>query len=131
MLRTKCRSGLLLLLVCALSAADSGAQTPDPLVGTWTGALDAAPNVKLRVAFNMTVDAAGQRTVTMDSPDQGVKGIPVASAELKDGTVTIVVPAIAGTYTGRMSADGKSIEGTWSQGGASLPLRLERSAPSS
>ncbi|MDP2956256.1 MAG: hypothetical protein Q8N53_07535 [Longimicrobiales bacterium] len=87
--------------------------------------------MKLRVAFNITVDAAGQRTVMMDSRDQGVKGIPVASAELKDGAVTITVPAVAGSYAGRMSADAKSIEGTWSQGGASLPLRLERSAPSS
>ena len=117
-----------IFFLCGSGATDTSAQTPDPLVGTWTGALEVGAGAKLRVVFNITVDTAGQRKVTMDSPDQGVKGIPVASAELKDGAVTISAPAVAGSYTGRMAADGKSIEGTWTQGPSSLPLRLEKAA---
>lgn len=115
------------LALCGPVVSGAACQTSDPLVGSWTGALEVS-GARLRLVFNISVDGAGQRTATMDSPDQGTRGIPVAGAELKDGTVTISVPAIGGTYSGTMSADGASIAGTWSQGGGSLPLRLEKAA---
>ena len=36
------------------------------------------------------------------------------------------VPQIAGTYEGKIDAGGKTVDGTWSQAGNSLPLVWKR-----
>lgn len=48
---------------------------------------------------------------------------------LQGTTVRIAVSAIGGTYKGRLSANGNSIVGSWSQGGGTLPLTLTRATP--
>jgi uncharacterized protein (TIGR03435 family) len=40
----------------------------------------------------------------------------------------MAVPALGGTYEGKLSSDGNTITGTWTQG-APLPLNLERATP--
>ena len=62
----------------------------------------------------------------MDVPDQGVGGVPVASATLKDSVLVLDVQVNGGYYEGRVSESGDEIDGTWSQAGASLPLKLTR-----
>ena len=39
------------------------------------------------------------------------------------------IDTIEGKYEGKMSADGKTIVGTWTQGGNGLPLNLDRTTP--
>jgi hypothetical protein len=128
MRRAKVGVGLFLMLCCGGGAMTALAQTTDPLAGTWTGTLVAAPGAELRVVFHIVADSTGRWNGTMDSPDQGATGIPVESATLEDGKVVFAIPAVNGGYSGTLSEDGKSIEGTWSQGGNSLALRLERVA---
>ena len=48
---------------------------------------------------------------------------------LGGATVKITVDAIGGSYQGKLSADGNSMIGTWTQGAASLPLNLTRATP--
>jgi uncharacterized protein (TIGR03435 family) len=43
--------------------------------------------------------------------------------------VKMSLTAIGGTYEGKLSADGKSITGNWSQGPNPLPLNLTRATP--
>jgi hypothetical protein len=73
------------------------------------------------VIFHIKTDA-GKTVVTLDSPDQGATGIPVAGIKRDGQKVSMDVQAVMGTYDGTLAADSKSISGTWSQGDNSLPL---------
>jgi hypothetical protein len=95
------------------------------LAGDWNGALNAG-GVELRLVFHVKKGAKGALAGTMDSIDQGAKGIPIASAEQKGKSVSLMVSAIGGSYAGTMNAKGSEISGKWSQGGQSLPMTLKR-----
>jgi pimeloyl-ACP methyl ester carboxylesterase len=111
-----------LLLLGTVSIAD--AQT---VAGDWQGTLNAG-GVSLRLAVHITADPDGQFKGTLDSLDQGARGIPLGAIAITDRQVTFTVPAVSGSYTGKLSEDGNTIDGSWSQG-ASLPLVLTRGAP--
>jgi uncharacterized protein (TIGR03435 family) len=72
-------------------------------------------------------DGGGYKGVSY-SIDQGGNGIPVDKITLDGTTVKMSLPAIGGTYEGKLSGDGKTIAGTWTQG-APLPLTLTRATP--
>lgn len=85
-------------------------------IGTWSGKLDVQGS-KLSIVFNLDENAP-----TMDSPDQGVKGIPIQFTRGETGNITIKIPSIGATYEGQWTE--KQIVGTFKQWGASLPLTL-------
>jgi hypothetical protein len=58
----------------------------------------------------------------MDSLDQDATGIPCGKVTVDGRKVSVDVPAAKGTYEGTLSADGKTIIGTWSQG---TPVELD------
>ena len=62
----------------------------------------------------------------MDSLDQGVYGIEVGSLQQVDSTFKFEIPSVDASFKGEISADHHAIEGTWSQGGATLPLTFHR-----
>ncbi len=97
---------------------------PSDIDGTWMGSLDTG-TVKLRVVFHITNTEDGLMA-TMDSPDQGMKGLPVTSVKRDAASLKIEAKNIGGTFEGKISADLQSIDGTWSQGGGTLPLALKR-----
>jgi len=109
----------LLIIVPALAHAQD-------LSGDWQGTLRAS-GAELRLVLHITKSADGSLKATLDSVDQGTNGIPVSSVTLKDSTLSLEIEAVHGTYEGKVSADGKTISGTWSQG-ASLPLDFTRGA---
>ncbi len=100
-------SAVLLFSTVMLSHAQSG---------TWSGKLDVQGS-KLSLVFHLDKDAP-----TMDSPDQGVKGIPIQITRGETGNITIKVPSIGATYEGRWTDE--QIVGNFKQWGASLPLTL-------
>ncbi len=60
------------------------------------------------------------------SIDQGSEGAPVSSIALQGSTLKFSLDMIQGIYQGKLSADGKSISGTWTQSGTSFPLDFQR-----
>ena len=84
--------------------------------GTWSGKLDVQGS-KMSIVFHLDGDAP-----TMDSPDQGAKGIPIQVTRGELGNITIKIPSIGATYEGQWIV--KQIVGTFKQWGASLPLTL-------
>jgi hypothetical protein len=62
----------------------------------------------------------------MDSPDQGAKGIPTSSVTRNGALLKIEAKGIGGMFEGKIAADLSSIDGTWAQGGGTLPLVLKR-----
>src|SRR5579862_5712668 len=91
--------------------------------GSWQGTLHAQSD--LRVVLKIAKAEGGVQKATMFSIDQGAAGI-AATVTLQGSTVKISVPAIGGSYEGKLDADGATIVGTWTQGDKPLPLNLKR-----
>ena len=117
-------SAIAVLLLIAGTAPTADAQT---VAGDWQGTLRAGA-ASLRIEVHIAAEPGGQFKGTLDSLDQGARGIPLSAIALNDRRLTFTVPAVAGSFTGTLSDDGNTIEGSWSQG-ASLPLVLTRGMP--
>ncbi|HTS34273.1 MAG TPA: alpha/beta fold hydrolase [Candidatus Solibacter sp.] len=96
---------------------------PSDIDGAWMGSIDTGA-IKLRVVFHITNTADGL-TATLDSPDQGVQGIPTTSVTRTGASLKIEVPKVSGSYEGTIAADLSSIDGKWTQGGGVMPLVLK------
>lgn len=120
---------ILVVLTAGLAAGPSpaGAQDASTMIGTWAGTLDTGGAGNLRIVFHLTSGDAGSLDATMDSPDQGAFGIAAGPVTVESGAIRIEVPPAAGYYEGAIDKGGRRIDGTWNQGGASLPLVLEPS----
>lgn len=97
---------------------------PSDIDGIWMGTLDAG-GMKLRVVFHI-VNTEDGLTATMDSPDQGMKGLPTTSVTRTVSSLKIEAKSLNGAFEGKISTDLSSIDGTWTQNGATLPLNLKR-----
>ncbi|MBN1238658.1 MAG: hypothetical protein JXB36_09155 [Gammaproteobacteria bacterium] len=93
----------------------------DLLLGQWTGKLTAG--AELTIVFRFETGEAGELVGFVDSPDQGVRGIPISNIELADGELTFRIPRVNGVYTA--TVDGEAMTGTWTQG-QPLPLNMTR-----
>ncbi|MDG1332448.1 MAG: alpha/beta fold hydrolase [Crocinitomicaceae bacterium] len=111
---------LLILIFLFITAQASQAQE---ITGQWNGVLKIQGS-QLRLVFNITKDDEGYQA-TMDSPDQGAKGIPVSSTTFEDNTLTITVDNIGFKYEGDLEDDGH-IVGSFEQAGMKLPLDMYR-----
>ena len=96
------------------------------VTGTWLGKLSVGA-VELRIVFNIGVDADGILNATMDSPDQGARGIQVGDVTFEDDSLIILAPNLRGDYRGVMVND-TSLDGTWTQSGMSYKLDLVKQA---
>ncbi len=104
--------------------AEHKAAKPSDIDGAWMGVLDTG-GVKLHIVFHITNTEEGL-TATLDSPDQGAKGIPVSAVTRDGASLKMEVKAVGGGFEGKIAPDLSSIDGTWSQGGGALPLTLNK-----
>jgi uncharacterized protein (TIGR03435 family) len=65
----------------------------------------------------------------MVSIDQGAQAFPASSVTLREHAVKIAIPGLGAGFEGKMSVDGKTIAGTWTQGQTPLALTLELATP--
>lgn len=94
------------------------------LAGDWNGTLDAGGNV-MHVAWHLTVAPDGSFASTLDNIDENIFGIKVKSTTIKDSQVALSVDDniqangqdvhLAGSFAGKISADGKEASGIWTQ----------------
>ena len=104
---------LILLTLCLLALCPGRAAAQS---GTWSGQLE-LQGAKLSVVFHLDGE-----NPTMDSPDQGVKGIPVELERSSTGKLVIRIPSLGATYEGLWII--QQIVGTFMQMNLSLPLTL-------
>ena len=112
------------LAVLSAGASFSLAFAQQNIVGTWQGSLK-GPQQELRTVIKISMTDAEKLTAVFYSIDQGSPAIPVNTITRNGSTLKMGITALNGTYEGRISADGNTIEGTWTQG-ASMPLTLTR-----
>ena len=109
----------ILLFFMLLSAMNAFSQD---ITGEWDGALN-IQGKSLRLVFHISKTDAGL-SATMDSPDQGAKGIQMSQVAFENGVVTIELRAASIKYTGTL--DKNTLTGTFSQGGMNIPLNLTK-----
>ena len=115
----------LTLWMIALAALQGSAAQAQNLTGNWQGTLQAGPQ-KVRLVFKIALedDKLKATLYTVDRPSA-----PIATTITQDGsTVKMTIPGLNGKYEGKLSGDGNSIAGTWTQG-APQALNLARATP--
>jgi uncharacterized protein (TIGR03435 family) len=112
------------LFVAALSVTALFAQN---VVGTWQGTIQ-TPQRPLRLVMKVTRADDESLKATFYSIDQTPQGIPTSGVTLQGTTFKLTIPAIGGGYEGKLSADGSTINGTFTQGGP-LALNLVKATP--
>lgn len=90
------------------------------LNGSWRGELD-LKTVKLPLVFNFS-ETDGTTSCTLDSPNQGAKGIPAEVVFCSSDSVAVDIKAIGGSFNGKIA--GNIINGQFIQRGLKFPLSL-------
>jgi uncharacterized protein (TIGR03435 family) len=115
----------LTLWITVLAAFLGSALQAQNITGNWQGTLLAGPQ-KIRIVFKIAPenDKLKATLYTVDRPSP-----PIATTIKVDGsTVKMTIPGLNVNYEGKLSGDGNSIAGTWTQGKA-LALNLTRATP--
>ena len=113
-----CRKFLLSGVLCVLFVPAAFA-----LDGNWRGELRIGPG-RLPLVFHFTPDAGGRLGCTLDSPQQGARGIPAVVDHVSDDSLAVSVPTLGATFRGHIGAT--SIDGVFAQRGYTFALTLER-----
>jgi uncharacterized protein (TIGR03435 family) len=108
----------------AATAPASETHAKGDISGNWQGTLQ-VPQRSLRIILQVTKADKGW-TAKMYSIDQGPQPFSATSITTDGSTVKYAVDMIGGNYEGKLSADGNSIVGTWTQGPNPLPLTFVR-----
>jgi len=96
------------------------------VTGDWFGTLGVQGS-KLRIVFHIT-ENEGKFNATMDSPDQGAKGIPISDVTFQNPKLTLFAKAIGFEYNGKTNESFTKIEGKFKQAGMEFDLELLREA---
>ena len=111
---------IVLILFTILTALSVNAQD---ISGKWNGILE-VQGTQLRLVFNISQTEKGYSS-TMDSPDQGAKGIPVTSISYENQTLKLEVSSAGIQYEGTLNKENVFV-GTFKQGGQSFPFNLTK-----
>lgn len=93
------------------------------IIGQWSGVLK-IQGTQLRVVFNVIKTDSGYAS-TMDSPDQGAKGIPTTKTEFENESLKITAEKLRMNFEGKLEND-TIIKGNFVQNGFTFPLNLTR-----
>ena len=93
------------------------------ITGQWNGILK-VPGAQLRLVFNIEKTANGI-SATMDSPDQGAKGIPVSNSSFENSVLKMAISQAQIEYEGTLGKD-NIIVGNFKQAGQNFPLNLSK-----
>ena len=115
-----------ILSLLAAAACMSAITYASDIFGSWNGKLQVTPQVALNLVFHIEEDnlAPHGAVVTMDSPDQGAKGIPLQLEMMRNDSIVVEAPQLQMKYAGRYHQD--RISGTFTQGPLAIPLELSR-----
>jgi hypothetical protein len=92
--------------------------------GSWIGTIKIG-EANPRLVFHIAADSSGKLTGTVDSPDKGVKGIPLSKVHVKGDSLVIEIAAAQAGYKGIFVNKKQIIKGTWQEGDTTYPLTLK------
>jgi pimeloyl-ACP methyl ester carboxylesterase len=97
--------------------------TAQDITGQWNGILN-IQGIQLRIVINIAKTDTGFVS-TMDSPDQGAKGIPVSETTFENSVLKFSITMAGINYEGKMLND-SLISGNFRQANFDLPLDFTR-----
>jgi hypothetical protein len=105
-----------------LPATEAAVEDPDGLAGDFDGSIRVgATGLDATLHLRRTADGY---VATLDVPAQNAAGLVADSVSIEGESVAIVWGF--GSYSGTLSADRNSLDGTWTQGGRELELDFVR-----
>lgn len=108
--------------ILLLTLLTSFSLTAQDITGQWNGVLK-VQGIQLRLIFNITKTNNGFSS-TMDSPDQGAKGIPVTNTTFDNSKIKFEVSTARIEYNGELKEN--KFVGVFKQGGQEFPMNLSR-----
>ena len=105
---------ILLLLISSITFSQD-------ISGQWNGVLE-VQGTSLHLNFNINKNATGFDS-TMDSPDQGAKGIPVTTTTFENRVLKLAITNAGIEYEGNLDANNQFI-GNFKQAGRTFPMNL-------
>jgi hypothetical protein len=105
-----------------LLAGAASAQAANAYDGVWAGAISAGGQT---LHLELTIKTTGSETTgEMNSLDQNAT-IPATAVKTEGGQLSVLFLSVGAEYTAKLAADGKSLAGTFTQGG-SVPLTMTK-----
>ena len=98
----------------------AGGVPAQDIAGTWQGTMQVRDGVRIVVKIEKA--GAGWKGELYSPDSSGASAIPSISVQRME--VQFVIASIEASYVGTLAEDGKSIDGTWTQGGGSHGLNL-------
>ena len=116
------KKSFIILFVLVALTGQAQVNSTTALLGSWSGKLKVGA-MSLTIVLHLD-QVDGNVKVSLDSPDQGAKGIPASKEYLSDDSVVVKIVSLGATYRARLK-DGK-LDGTFSQSGMSFPLEMSK-----
>jgi hypothetical protein len=96
------------------------------LVGTWSGAVEIPDHA---LAMEIDLDKVADGWIgSISIPAQNASGIPLEAIAFTNGKCTFRIKGAPGapTFTGTLTADGKTMSGDFTQGPGTVPFKFSR-----
>lgn len=116
---------IIILLTLVALTGSAQVQPTTALLGSWSGKLKIG-SMSLTIVLHLE-QADGYVKASLDSPDQGAKGISVFKEYLSDDSVAVKVESLDVTYRAKLK-DGK-LDGKFTQRGFTFPLVMTKGVP--
>ena len=97
--------------------------------GHWEGNIQAG-SVTLPIAVDLSRKEDGSWAGTISVPTQSIKDRALEGIDVKEANIAFKIAGIPGdpSFSGKLSNDGKTMSGEFSQGGGKFAFQLERSS---
>ncbi len=105
-----------------------GANQGQGIVDTWQGTQHSGRDVRNVVKISKA-DDGGYKAVFYFIDLSGGDGITASNVTLDGPVLKMTLPSASATYEGKLSLDGKTITGAWTQGSNLVPLIFTRATP--
>ena len=115
------------LLLFALDGSLHSQQSTPPGQGRWEGAIE-TPGQALGIIVDLAPTPAGVWAGKISIPVQGLSEFLLSNVNVRGGRALFSMEGVPGApqFNGKLSKDGRQLYGTFSQGAARLPFKLER-----
>jgi pimeloyl-ACP methyl ester carboxylesterase len=116
-------AALAVIFAPLIQAANTPTTPAAKISGSWQGTLGQGAS-SLRLVFQIRKGERGEWTARLYNIDRSPTPIPASAVTLNGGVLRLTMEG-RGSFEGRLSTDGQSLEGTW-KSGAAFPLLLHR-----
>jgi hypothetical protein len=112
-------------IILILSTAFGQPKVDTSAIGNWMGSIEMG-GANFRLVFHINISEVRTLIGTVDSPDKGVKGIPLSRVYVDGDSLEFAISAASASYVGRFSNEKTKIKGIWKEGETVFPLILNR-----